>query len=147
MRVLRELAGDRDIEAFIADLVAERLDPKRRVEVYLELHNAYLREAEGLYARGDLVQAGEKYWGAVTALLNAIAELRGWEHYSHRDYAVIVDRLYGETGDGELVVGFRLAEGLHANFYHNFMSKGEFDIHRDAVIKLMDKLRRLLEGR
>lgn len=37
----------------------------------------YLLDAEELYAKGDLVQAGEKYWGAVTALLSAIAERRG----------------------------------------------------------------------
>ncbi|MEM1568320.1 MAG: PaREP1 family protein [Thermofilaceae archaeon] len=86
----------------------------------------YLAEAEELYSKGDLPQAGEKYWGAVTALLNAIAETCGVPHYSHRDYAELVDRLYEETEDRELVVWFRMAEGLYANFYHNFMDKEEF---------------------
>ncbi len=83
--LLRELAGGRDVEEFIIDLIVRELDPPRRVEVYLRLHEDYLRSAEELYSKGNLTQAGEKYWGAVTALLNAIAELRGgWEHYSHR---------------------------------------------------------------
>ncbi|ABP50463.1 PaREP1/PaREP8 domain containing family protein [Pyrobaculum arsenaticum DSM 13514] len=64
-------------------LVAEKLDATERVQIYLALHKKYLREAEDLYAKNDLLQAGEKYWGAVTVLLNAIAEKRGLPHYSH----------------------------------------------------------------
>ncbi|WP_054856918.1 PaREP1 family protein [Vulcanisaeta sp. JCM 16159] len=123
MELLRELANGRDVEEFIADLVAERLDTQRRVELYLRLHEDYLRAAEELYNKGDLAQAGEKYWGAVTALLNAIDESRGWEHYSHRDYDVIINRLFRETNDGELLLYFGAAERLHVNFYHNFMTK------------------------
>ncbi|MGC8973458.1 MAG: PaREP1 family protein [Thermoproteus sp.] len=144
--VLRRVAGDRDIEEFILELVSNRLDPPERVEVYLRLHERYLAEAEELYRKGDLTQAGEKYWGAVTALLNAIAERRGMPHYSHRDYAVLIDKIYEETGDEELVGGFRMAEGLHANFYHNFMGRREFDLHRRAVLTLIEKLRGLARG-
>ena len=61
--------------------------------------------------------------GAVMALLNAIAEVRGWEHYSNRDYAVIVERMADEVDDGELRVLFNSAEKLHANFYHGFLDK------------------------
>ncbi|MEM2025788.1 MAG: PaREP1 family protein [Desulfurococcaceae archaeon] len=141
---LRKAAGGRDVEEFLLELLAERVDPPQRVEVYLKLHEKYLQEAEQLYAMGDFPQAGEKYWGAVTALLNAIAEKRGWEHYSHRDYAVIIGKLYKETKDKEVVIGFRIAEGLHANFYHNFMEREEFDLHREAVLRLVERLRRFL---
>jgi hypothetical protein len=91
-----------------------------------------------------LAQAGEKYWGAVAALLNAVAEKRGWEHYSRRDYAVAVERLYEETRDRELVVGFSLAERLHANYYHNFMRREGFELHREAVLRLVEKLKKFL---
>ncbi|MGC9171225.1 MAG: PaREP1 family protein, partial [Thermoproteus sp.] len=129
---------------FLIELVAARLDPPQRVEAYLALHEKYLREAEELYRKGDLAQAGEKYWGAVAALLNALAEKRGWEHYSHRDYAVAIDRLYEETKDRELVVGFSLAERLHANYHHNFMGKDGFELHREAVLRLVERLRKFL---
>nr|WP_287069257.1 PaREP1 family protein [Pyrobaculum sp.] len=141
---LRKAAGDKDIEEFLVELLSARLDPPERVQLYLKLHEKYLREAEDLYARGDLLQAGEKYWVAATALLNAIAERRGWEHYSHRDYNVIIRRLYEETGDKELVIGFRMAEGLHANFYHNYMGPKDFQLHREAALKLIEKLKSLL---
>ena len=142
--LLRKAAGGRDVEEFLLSLIAERLDPSERVDVYLALYEKYLREAESLYEKGNLAQAGEKYWGAVTALLNAIAEKRGMPHYSQRDYAVIIERLYQETKDKELLVGFSLAERLHANFYHNFMKRESFELHRDAVLKLVEKLKRFL---
>ncbi|MGC9050664.1 PaREP1 family protein [Pyrobaculum sp.] len=144
LELLKKAAAGRDVEEFILGLLTERLDPPQRVEAYLALHEKYLREAEELYQKGDLAQAGEKYWGAVAALLNAIAEKRGWEHYSHRDYALAINRLYRETRDRELVVGFRMAEGLHANYYHNFMETEEFKLHREAVLRLVEKLRGLL---
>ncbi len=144
MELLRKAARGRDLDEFLISLVAERLDPADRAEAYVKLYEKYLKEAESLYAKGDLPQAGEKYWGAATALLNAIAEKKGLPHYSHRDYAEVVEVLYEETGDKELVVGFSLAERLHANFYHNFMRRESFELHREAVLKLVEKLRRML---
>ena len=145
VKVLEELAGGRDVGLFIADLIAGRLDPSRRVEVYLKLSEDYLRSGEELYSKGDLTQAGEKYWGAVAALLNAIGELRGWDHYSHRDYDVIIDKLYEETHDKSLLIDFSMAERLHANFYHGFMSREVFDAHRQAILELIEKLKRLIK--
>ena len=144
--LLRELAGGRDVELFIVDLIAEKLDPPRRVEVYLRLSEDYLRSAEEFYGKGDLAQASEKYWGAVAALLNAIGELRGWEHYSHRDYDIIIDKLYEEIHDKALLTDFSMTERLHANFYHNFMGKEGFEVHRQTVLELIEKLRRIIKG-
>lgn len=140
---MKKVAGDRDPELFLADLLVERLDPPQRLELYVKLHEKYMAEAEELYSKGDLLQAGEKYWGAVAALLNAIAEKRGMPHYSHRDYAVLIDQLYEETSDEELLREFAMAERLHANF-HNFMGRKQFGTHRAAVLKLVGKLKALL---
>ncbi len=107
--LLKELAGDRDIEEFIIDLIIERLDPPRRVEAYLKLHEYYLRGAEELYSRGDLVQASEKYWGRRDCIAQRHCRAEGWEHYSHRDYDVIIDRLYEETGDKSIILNFGVA--------------------------------------
>ncbi len=112
---LRKLAGDRDVEEFIAELIAERLDPPRRIELYLKLHGDYLRAAEELYAKGNLAQAGEKYWGgAVTALLNIIGERLGMPpHYSHRDLREIASYLTEVTRDPEYTRLFSSVETLH----------------------------------
>ena len=87
------------------------------------------------------MQAGEKYWGAVAALLNAIGELRGWEHYSHRDYDVIIERLASELRDDELRVLFDSVEKLYADFYHGFLDKEGFDLRRSRALALINKLK------
>jgi hypothetical protein len=128
------------VDELILEYVAKDVDPGVRIEVYMKLHERYLREAEELYASGDLAQAGEKYWGAVTALINAIAERRGWSHYSHRDYAEVVERLSEELKEplGRL---FASVERLHANYYHNFLTKVNFDAHREDALKLIRRLK------
>jgi hypothetical protein len=117
--------------------------PKTATGKYLELFRKYLAEAEELYRKGDLPQSGEKYWGATAALLNAIAEERGWPHYSHRDYAEIVEKLSEQLKEplGPL---FANAERLHANYYHNFLSPLNFEAHREQTLKLVEKLKTLL---
>lgn len=144
--ILKEIAqrSNKDVNELIIDGITHYLDPKDRVKLYIQLHKDYLKEAEEFYTKGDLAQAGEKYWGAITALLNAIGELRNWEHYSHADYNVIIRNLYNETRDKELIMEFGMAERLHANFYHDFMDKEFFEIHRSAVLSLISRLRKIL---
>jgi len=133
----------------LAEVLLEKLaiDPAAKAEAYLELHEKYLAEAEELYARGDLLQAGEKYWGAVAALLNAVGEALGLEHYSGRDYQLIIQRIYRDTHDVEVLRLFGMVERLHANFYHNnFLDKETFDRHREDALALIEKLRRYLDA-
>jgi len=37
-----------------------------------------------------------------------------------------------------------MAEGLHANFYHNFMGKEDFEKHGDCALKLISKLKEFI---
>jgi len=131
----------KSVEEVILEYVTKDVDPSVRIEVYTKLHEKYLKDAEELYAKGDLAQAGEKYWGAVTALLNAVGERRGWSHYTHRDYAEIVERLSEELKQplGRL---FASVERLHANYY-SFLTKVNFEAHREDALKLIQKLRSL----
>ena len=143
MELINEIARRKglDPELYLADLVSRDLDPRGRVDLYLRIHEELLSEADRENAVNNLVQASEKYWGAVTALLNAIAELRGWEHHSHRDYAMIIERLANELGDNELRVMFDSVEKLHANFYHGFLNNEGFDLRRSRALALINKLK------
>ncbi|MGC9010497.1 MAG: PaREP1 family protein [Sulfolobales archaeon] len=134
----------KDPTTLVIESVIKNLDPGNRVEIYLRLHEKYLREAEELVAKEDLVQASEKYWGAVTSILDAIGELRGWDHYSHRDYNIIIENLYEETEDRDLLIDFSMVERLHSNFYHNFMKKSTFEYHREHATRLIEKLKKIL---
>ena len=144
--LLTELAKrkGKSIEEIIVESIARDLDPRVRVEVYIKLHEKYLREAEELYSKGDLVQAGEKYWGALTALLSVVGEKEGLPYYTHRDLREIVEYLTEKTRDPDYSRLFSSAEALHANFYHNFMSRLSFDAHRGDVLKLIRKIREFL---
>jgi len=128
----------------IISTVIEKLDPMVRVEIYLRLHEKYLKEAEELYVKGNLLQASEKYWGAVTALLNAIGEVEGLPHYSHKELKEISIYLSEREGDPEYTRLFSSVETLHANFYHNFLKKKTFDVHREDAIRLIEKLKTLI---
>ncbi len=143
---LRELAEKLGTtpELLLAGLLAEKLDPETRVEAYRELFEKYMREAEELYERGDYTQAGEKLWGAVTALLNIIGELEGKPHYRHSDYWEIVEDIAEVTGDPEYSTLFGLAERLHENFHHGFMAPESFHAHWEGAKRLVEKLRRYL---
>jgi uncharacterized Zn finger protein (UPF0148 family) len=108
---------------------------KTRTRKYPELIEKYLAEAQEIYKKGDLPHSGEKYWEATAALLNTIAEKRKWPHYSHRDYADIVEKLSEQLKEplGPL---FANTERLHANYYHNFLSPLNFEAHRQQTLKL-----------
>jgi len=137
------IRSGKDPATMVIESILKSLDPKSRIEIYMKLYERYLKDAEELTAKGDFVQASEKYWGAVTAILNAIGEIRGWDHYTHRDYNVIIENLYEETGDKDLLADFSIAERLHSNFYHNFMRKSAFEYHRERVLRLIEKLRKI----
>ena len=132
----------KSVEEVIVESVIDKLDPEIRVDVYLKLHEKYVREAEEFYAKGDLVQSSEKYWGALTSLLNVIGEREKLPHYTHRDLRGIVEFLTKKMNDPEYSRLFSSAEALHANFYHNFMSKISFEAHRRDAIRLIQKLRK-----
>ncbi|MHA1590296.1 MAG: PaREP1 family protein [Candidatus Njordarchaeales archaeon] len=125
----------------IIDSVISLIDPDKRVEIYIRLHEKYLEEANSFAKKGDLVQACEKYWEAVTALLNAIGEIKKLPHYSHRDYSEIIERIAEEVNDPSLSSLFASAERIHANFYHNFLKKATFEELRRNVLELVKKLK------
>ncbi|MEM4970304.1 MAG: PaREP1 family protein [Sulfolobales archaeon] len=145
--VLVEIARRRgmSVEDIIVEFLIERLDPRERFEMYVKLHEKYLKEAEELAARGDITQASEKLWGAIVRLLNAIGERERLPHYSHRDLKEISLYLTEKTGDPDYTRLFSSTETLHANFYHNFLTRKTFEIHREDALKLIEKLRRYLE--
>ena len=134
----------KSIEELIVESIAEKLDPRTRIELYIKLHEKYLREAKEFVEKNDLVQASEKYWGAVTALLNAIGEKEGLPHYTHKDLKEISLYLTEKEKDPEYTRLFSSVETLHANYYHNFLRPTTFNVHKEDAEKLIQKLRKYL---
>ena len=99
-----------------------------------------LAQAQSELAAGDVRQASEKGWGAAAQMLKAIAEERGWEHERHRHFSRVASRLRYELGNGDLYRQFRVAEGLHANFYEDTLETEDVALDLRDVALLLDKL-------
>ena len=111
---------------------------------YHEASRHLLAQARSELEAGDVRQASEKGWGAAAQMLKAIAEDRGWEHDRHRHFSRIASRLRYELGDGELYRQFRVAEGLHDNFYEDTLSADDVGLDLADVARLLDKVEPLV---
>jgi hypothetical protein len=144
--VILEIANKRgiSIEELLVESIAEKLDPFTRIELYMRLSEKYLKEAEELYQKNDLVQAGEKLWGAAATLLSAFSEKTNLPHYSHRDLKEVSLYLTRTMRDPDYTRLFSSLETLHANYYHNFLDKETFDIHKEDALRFIGKVKKLL---
>ena len=89
------------------------------VVTYREASRRLLGQALAELDAGDLRQASEKAWGAAAQIVKAAAQLRTWEHSSHRGLFQAVRRLTEETVDPEIHDLFAYPNYLHTNFYEN----------------------------
>ena len=79
----------------------------------------FIRQAHEELAKGDLIQASDKTWGAVAHALKAIAQSRGWRHKGH-DHLKAIGHIIGkEFNHADILLAFSNAEELHRNFYEN----------------------------
>ncbi len=127
-------------EEYIAMKIINDLDPKMRLRIYAGLFQKYYLEAKKLAKENDIVQASEKYWGAITALLNIIGELKNVSHFSHSDYWDIMEMIISETQDDEMRRLLATVEKMHANYYHNFIRKENFPSYVKDAESLIRKL-------
>ena len=95
----------------------------QQTETYRERSREFLYKAREELEGGDLVQASEKSWGAAALIVKAVADLRGLDHQSHRHLFSVVGDMARETNDTELVRLFHVANGLHGNFYEDWLSR------------------------
>ena len=118
-------------------------------------HNAriarkFLDDADREFAAGDLLQASEKLWGAVSHALKAYCRQRGWRHakYAHRRdarYRDAAQSLSAELDDPTIFAYFKIAQSCHANFYNDWMYEEDVDSSRAYIRELVEKILNLLE--
>ncbi|MYC32738.1 MAG: hypothetical protein F4X64_06135 [Chloroflexi bacterium] len=112
-----------------------------------QISRRFIIHAREELAKNNRLQAGEKAWGAVVQPLKAIAELRGWQHQSHRDvYAVALQVAQEYSFDvyqvNALADAYRVG---HENFYENYRSLDELADMIDRVETLVPYLNRLTD--
>ena len=119
------------------------ITPEEAAEECKTTSRRLLGQAEAEFAKGDLLQASEKGWGAVAQAVKAAAILRGLEHRSHRALRQAADDFAEETGQVEISDLFSLAESLHANYYEAWMRPSVVRRHLNAARELVEILESL----
>ena len=132
-------------EDLVEELKSVDADPSARVKRYEELFEKY-RHGALVLASKDSRQAGEKMWGAVTALIKLHAAKKGvlvihWDHGKLHSYV----NNNVEREDRELFQRLLLtAEGLHVHFYEGHLDEGSFKEYFSKVAELIEKARKLV---
>jgi hypothetical protein len=96
---------------------------RRRQAAYLQLNGKYLKEADDLLSKKDLVQASEKVWGACAEMVKAVAAKRGIELGTHASLWEFVSRINKEHPGWGLLDQFSYAGNLHTNFYEGWLTE------------------------
>jgi hypothetical protein len=144
---LKELANETgwDEDEVIEELKNIFTDPSTRTGKYKELSEKYYQEAFKLLYK-DTRQAGNKLWGAVTALIKLHAAKRGapiihWEHGMLYNYVYNnIEKEYKELFEMLLLK----AERLHYHFYENYLDDNTFKEFFNDVARLIENIKRLI---
>jgi uncharacterized protein (UPF0332 family) len=113
---------------------------------YLSQAEHFLYQAEEELNKGDLRQAGEKYWGAATQAVKAFAEKEGWRHDGHAWLFETVSKISQEEKDDTLKREFGLAGMLHTNFYEGWLTEDEVKDYGLQAKGFVDKIGRILKN-
>lgn len=135
-----------DASDMVDEMRSLAIDPSERAERYRDLFEKYYREAWEHKKRGDLRQAGEKIWGAVTALIKLYAANKGIPiiHWSIGK----LDRFIESNVEKEYRKLFRdlldKARILHEHFYEGNLSSEGFEERWKEVMELLQNARKTL---
>lgn len=113
-------------------------------EQHREISTQFLDHAEDEFRKGDLLQASEKAWGAVSHYVNSVARQRNWPLGSHRRLIENANELINRDPDNANARRrlLRSMEALHANFYQAYLDE---DSVRDGIEDAKDQIRALAD--
>lgn len=114
------------------------------LETYLELNGKYWRQAQEFLAKGDLVQASEKLWGAAAEIVKAVAASRSVSLGTHASLFEFVSKLAKEHPDWDLIDSFHVAGSLHTNFYEGWLTEDFVKRGAEVTRDFIDRLKTLL---
>lgn len=118
-------------------------DPVEREKVYADLFSKYYDGARRLKEKGDDVQASEKLWGAITALVKVYSCKKGvfvahWGRGKlHKFVEENVEEAFREKFSDLLTFGGE----LHEHFFERHLPRRKFDRRWNQCIRLIDELK------
>lgn len=107
-------------------------------EKHTRLARQLIEDARQEIAAGDLVQGGEKLWGATQHALRVYCASHNLPHgrYAHRRRAVFD---LAEQLDNPFVrVTFGIAQSCHGNFYNDWLEQEDLDVYLPDIEELVN---------
>ena len=134
-------------EAIIDELKNIDVDPSKRTEKYRELYEEYLRDAIKFKEEGDNKQAGEKLWGAVTALIKLYAAIKNIPilHWSRGRIEKFITNNVEEKYKPLFRNLLDKTQVFHEYFYEAHLDDKTFEERRKEAVKLLDKTKELIK--
>ena len=133
-------------EDIVEDLKHLVDDPIERVGRYRSLFEKYFNEASKMKGKGDTLQAAEKIWGAITALIKLYAALKGVVviHWSRKKLDIFITnnvetrhkRLFRDLLDRGRV--------MHEYFYEAILDPETFEERWNELIELVKKAEKIV---
>lgn len=135
-----------DGEDIIEELVNVDVNPSERVKKYMELHEEYFDEALKLKVRGDRRQAGEKLWGAVTALVKLYAARKNVyvSHWGRGKLESFITYNVEEKYKQLFRTLLDKVQVFHENFYEANLDDKTFDERWMEAVELVSKVREVV---
>jgi len=121
------------------------LAQKARLRHYKRLNSKFLKDAEELLKKGDVVQASEKFWGAAAEIVKAYATERGIKTRTHNDLWQVVIDLDKKNPALTLLQDFNQAGYLHSNFYEDELRPEAVAAAGEVVVEFVRKIESLLK--
>ena len=97
-----------------------------------------IEDARQEIAAGDLVQGGEKLWGATCHAIKAYCASYNLPHgkYAHRRRAVL--QLADRLNNPFVRSTFGLAQSCHGNFYNDWLEQEDLDTYLPDIERLVN---------
>lgn len=135
-----------DENAVADELVNICADPSDRVKKYKELHEEYLRDAKVFKEKGETRQAGEKLWGAITALIKLYAATKDFPiaHWSRGKIEKFITSNVEEKYKNIFRNLLDKAQVFHEHFYEAHLDNETFEERWKETTKLLEEARKIV---
>ena len=107
---------------------------------HVEFSRRFLEHSREQLTAGDLLQASEKAWGAVSHALKAVAIQRGWNHHAHYLLNYLGEQLAEEFESPDFYTHLAHANEMHRNFYENNRGERGVAVAIDDIGIFLEKL-------
>ena len=109
-------------------------------ERYEQISRHLLRQAQDELAKGDILQASDKVWGATAHAIKAVCQRMGWNHHAHNHLSAAANYLSSAFDRDDLRTSFVYLEALHGNYYEHQRSAAEVRTGLAQAVSLLEAL-------